>query len=45
MITKAYFPKDLLDRKDVIGNPIPHDDRQYEPSGVAPGRFSSSLLP
>ena len=44
MITKAYFPEDLLDKKDVIGNPIPRDHRQYEPSSVVPVRFSSSFL-
>ena len=44
MITKAYFPEDLLDSKDVLVYPNSHDDGQYAPSRVAPGRFSSSFL-
>ncbi len=44
MITKAYFPEDLLDKKDVIGNPILRNDRQHESSSVAPVRFSSSFF-
>lgn len=40
MITNAYFPEDLLDRKDVIGNSIPRDDRQHASKSIPPVRFS-----